>query len=523
MAVTTKESLPSSPLPENPATNQNAAPQAAQRTDPIGVEIPVVVHASRYSAATKGTGKPMPPVHEETKTVIVFAQGAVVRLTANLAVGETVVLTNQQTGADVLCRVGSVKAQPGIQNYIDLEFTQRAPGFWNNSSSADSPARSGSTVSEDAPKPAPTFLPVTTSSAPVSSAATPLSALEPSLPSPKPAPKSTPAEPPSVAAIDAQPVSEASPAPSSVSARPSSSTVSGISAGMRQPTSNPKAAVIGGGLEWTKETPAGSKKGLLVAATILGVAALASGAYVLTHRQPAVQPAEQAAVATPSVPVEPPQQPPSDASPSLAPTDSPTAVADSASVTDERRAESPSATSRGSAPATSAKPVPKPSESTTQSAQQSLHPAVLDGSLKTPIRRRAAVAGSSEPPPMLSLRDASATPDILGAGALVAPAPPTVAPGPVKEGGQLQMPKVISSPPPIYPEIARSQGIGGVVAVDALIDATGAVADVKVTSGPVLLRQAAMDALRKWKYQPARLNGQPTSVHVNVNVDFTAH
>ena len=92
---------------------------------------------------------------------------------------------------------------------------------------------------------------------------------------------------------------------------------------------------------------------------------------------------------------------------------------------------------------------------------------------------------------------------------------------PAKAGGQLQMPKVISSPPPIYPDLARSQGVQGIVVMDALIDASGTVAAVKVISGPLTLRQAAMDALRRWRYQPARLNGQPTSVHISVNINFT--
>jgi periplasmic protein TonB len=85
------------------------------------------------------------------------------------------------------------------------------------------------------------------------------------------------------------------------------------------------------------------------------------------------------------------------------------------------------------------------------------------------------------------------------------------------------MPKMVSSVQPTYPDVARSQGVEGTVVMDALIDATGAVTDVKVTSGPVVLRQAAMDALRRWKYQPARLNGQPTSVHMNVSISFTTH
>ncbi len=103
------------------------------RRDAVGAEIPVTVHASR---TTQGLGKNLPAVHEETKTVIVLQQGAVVRLTANLMTGETVVLTNRMTGADVLCRVGKIKSQPGIQHYVDLEFMQRAPNFWGDALAA---------------------------------------------------------------------------------------------------------------------------------------------------------------------------------------------------------------------------------------------------------------------------------------------------------------------------------------------------------------------------------------------------
>ena len=85
------------------------------------------------------------------------------------------------------------------------------------------------------------------------------------------------------------------------------------------------------------------------------------------------------------------------------------------------------------------------------------------------------------------------------------------------------MPRVISSPDPLYPTTARAQSVEGVVVMDALVDAVGNVAEVKVISGPVLLRQAAMDALRRWKYQPARLDGQPTAVHTNVNIRFALH
>jgi len=74
--------------------------------------------------------------------------------------------------------------------------------------------------------------------------------------------------------------------------------------------------------------------------------------------------------------------------------------------------------------------------------------------------------------------------------------------------------------PPSYPVLAKSQHISGDVRVDALIDANGRVTTMKVVSGPTLLHQAAMDALRQWKYQPATLNGNTVPMHLTVTIQF---
>jgi TonB family protein len=104
-----------------------------------------------------------------------------------------------------------------------------------------------------------------------------------------------------------------------------------------------------------------------------------------------------------------------------------------------------------------------------------------------------------------------------GLGGSKQPAAP-VAPLPV--GGDVIAAKQISTVPPVYPAMARTQRVSGNVVVDALIDATGRVGTMKVISGPVLLHQAAMDALKQWKYQPASLNGQAVPMHLNVTIQF---
>jgi len=99
-----------------------------------------------------------------------------------------------------------------------------------------------------------------------------------------------------------------------------------------------------------------------------------------------------------------------------------------------------------------------------------------------------------------------------------------LAPAPVGRalpvGGQVQEARLIKSVPPVYPALAKTNHVTGDVTLDALIDATGKVTVVKVVSGPTLLRESAMDAVRLWKYEPARLDGRPTSTHLSATVKF---
>ena len=88
-------------------------------------------------------------------------------------------------------------------------------------------------------------------------------------------------------------------------------------------------------------------------------------------------------------------------------------------------------------------------------------------------------------------------------------------------GGRLQPAKPVSSPPPAYPSVARRANVRGVVLIDAGVGETGNVTDMKVISGSPLLTQAAMEALRTWKYEPARLNGQVTATRVRVSMSFS--
>ncbi|SNT18897.1 TonB family C-terminal domain-containing protein [Granulicella rosea] len=83
---------------------------------------------------------------------------------------------------------------------------------------------------------------------------------------------------------------------------------------------------------------------------------------------------------------------------------------------------------------------------------------------------------------------------------------------------------VISKVPPVYPEIERVKRASGTVIVSAIISRDGAVADAEAASSPSAgFSQAAITAVKQWRYRPYLLDGQPVEVMTNVFVNFVAH
>jgi protein TonB len=74
---------------------------------------------------------------------------------------------------------------------------------------------------------------------------------------------------------------------------------------------------------------------------------------------------------------------------------------------------------------------------------------------------------------------------------------------------------------PIFPSIAKTARVSGKVVLAATISKSGFVTNLQVVSGPPMLRQAAMDAVKNWVYKPYLLNNQPTEVQTTVSVDFS--
>ena len=92
---------------------------------------------------------------------------------------------------------------------------------------------------------------------------------------------------------------------------------------------------------------------------------------------------------------------------------------------------------------------------------------------------------------------------------------------PVRVGSGIKAPTQISKVQPVYPPIALSARVSGVVILEAMIGVDGRVADATVLRSIPLLDQAALDAVRQWVYTPTLLNGVPVPVIMTVTVTFT--
>jgi len=101
------------------------------------------------------------------------------------------------------------------------------------------------------------------------------------------------------------------------------------------------------------------------------------------------------------------------------------------------------------------------------------------------------------------------------------PPPPPRPKDPMPVGGLIQPPKKIVHVAPIYPPIALAAGKPGMVILQAVISEDGSVREVKVLRSDPLFDQAAMDAVKQWRFTTPMLNGQPIPVVMTVTVGFT--
>ncbi len=553
MTLTIKDP-PDSASPGKPGTpSQNAENKAggSPRSNPVCLEVPVTVRSLPGEGSVGSSG----PIREEGRTVIVFDNGAVLRLANNLAAGQKVIVSNAQ-GSDVVCRVVHGRNLPTVKGYIEVEFIEQFNDFWRIHQTAQ-PAN----VS---PPPAPVLtspLPASVPHTPASRIAPPvneMASLEGGAPSfediaglvrmsPPPAVQPRAIEPAGQIAVpkdkkdsgylqderpvttssvitpvplaDVVPVKRKVPQPQDYSSLP-----------VQKPAVSseavPRDTLAFGRMSASSSSDSGSRMPLIAGGAILILAGLGAGFFLL-HRETAPAPAPAASV-QPAAPASPP--PASEAQPSEAP---PAAV-EQVPAQARQAAALAAAVPEAAVPAASNAQKPKQpardnadvKEPDLASKQRQQIPSLKMGAPSVPSPKLAKLSDASAP----NITDVSSSTGIAGPSPAsllspivrteAQPAPPPSAvssPPPTKT---VREPKLISSTRPQYPALARQASTQGTVVVSADVDARGIVIGARAVSGPATLRPAAIDAVKQWKYSPALIDGKPTSAQVTVDVEF---
>lgn len=137
------------------------------------------------------------------------------------------------------------------------------------------------------------------------------------------------------------------------------------------------------------------------------------------------------------------------------------------------------------------------------------------------------VGGASEPAGLVSgNRDGLIGSGLPGGGDAsldIGAAPPPRASAPVRIGRGMQSPRKIRDARPVYPPEALAAQIRGVVIIEATIDVTGLVTEVRIVRSVPALDQAAVDAVRQWAYEPMLIDGEPVAVIITALVTFAIH
>lgn len=285
----------------------------------------------------------------------------------------------------------------------------------------------------------------------------------------------------------------------------------------------------------------GSGKGLLYAAIAAGIIVAAGGGWWYVNQKPASPEPVAVAASVPasnppaSAPIKPPAEEANSALASEPPVSHGSSEAKTSGqgnqVSSSARAKTPNlsavsvrtpqpaspnsgkASPAGAVNARAAEPAPEEEKKSSLGEVRMAAPKISQ-------HRKAQSAGETDAGVSLDDAQSDNAADALGAGLSVSNKEPAAPAAPLPVGGDVKQAKLISRVNPVYPTLAKNQHVAGNVTIDALIDASGRVTTMKVISGPAMLHQAAMDALKQWKYEPAMLDGKPVPMHLTVTLQF---
>ncbi len=485
-------------MPRNefaPARNNSPVPALRQ---PVSLEVPVRLQGESAHHAT---------FFEDTNTVLVFNGGAVLRVAGELAPGQSVLLTNRATRRQIPCRVSFVRQHGGVRGYAEVEFAASAPGFWDEApraamSEQSPPSFSAATalLSPGVGTAAAGSVRTFESFAQIDNIADAVRELAPpsnAFPIAVAPPAALPVAPaPSKAhALAPLALSAAAVAP----AAPLVDEIEQMLAAKRAETDQQAhelaraASDFASRLLESTAPPAFSSALPARPRTNRWAWALAGAALVLTLGTSLGSWGLQAEEARMSPPAP------------IAPAPPTWAMAEWYAP----------------APALGVLPL------RTSRSKLALIETVPD-SVRRAAESRRLLASSAPAAPKLAHLGAigeTAAPEIsatpaVNAFALVPTHAANVPAPAVPVESKLEPLRLLHTVKPVYPILARRAGVQGEVVVHARVDETGKIIATRVISGPTALRQAAIEALQQWKYEPARLNGKPVAVDTAVSVKF---
>jgi TonB family protein len=524
---------------------------------PIGVlEVPVGVWGSRPVVSISGQPGGIDLFAEETCTVIVFPHGAVIRLSAAVAPGQMMMVTNRNSRRVVPCRVVNVRNYPNVRGYAEIEFFQSVSDFWGSytpqgtlnltarfpAAALEKPPKPG----PDAPSPASTQARILTPSAistkPPAVAPTPpknsLSSSSPqqaiavfanaatASPALRPMVRNKvasiepraiqipcvekPVQRAATAATASEPnVSEPNPLVSLAIANSSKLAVTSTQEHQRDESASEQSARswirgLSGSLlgqvitrTATDRNPSLRRRMVFVCVIVTSLFMMGTTGIFLLHHGTAQS---AATTQTSPTPVASTVSSIANAVPSLPPESNSSSIVPDVHVI--AKESFPGAHGRELADSIS-RPSPR---------MRSLERKIPNGKLLAPpvlARRSAATIGRDGPPDLTGVDSNAGAVAIQGV--LAASVPP---------GGRMKEPLLLFRSVPSYPAVAKQAGIEGQVTIDAVIDTTGKLTSMKVVSGALLLQQAALDSLRNWKYQPGYLDDKPIPVRTSIIVKF---
>jgi TonB family protein len=169
-------------------------------------------------------------------------------------------------------------------------------------------------------------------------------------------------------------------------------------------------------------------------------------------------------------------------------------------------------------------PVGPPSEAFTKALLDAVRQWQYDPPADGPIAFDVTFVFTSGAEPRMAVHGAYPIPAALAGIPPVPPPPPPPAGwgvGAVRVGGNVKAPEKTRHVAPVYPPIAQSAAVQGVVILETIIGGDGKVQNARVLRSIPLLDQAAIDAVRQWEFTPTMLNGAPVPVIMTVTIQFT--